>query len=327
MTEPLEVLTHCVVCGGSDHERLAVPRRWIGANIFAPVREQLGLVRCNQCRLYFVNPRPGPELLRSFYDDPGYDCHTAEYGDASYAAAHHRLAVLRAHVTHHQSLIDFGCGAGALMRAAIQAGWSDVAGVDVGSRVSERLADEGLQVFSSLERAARSRLVDALVMIHVLEHLPDPAAALQEIDRILAPGGLLLIEVPNVGSLRALIADTALGARLFPKSQRFQAYPIHLYYFGAVQLNRLVGRLGYRCVEFRTSGMGIEELRLASSLTASGRPQPSAVSNPLDRSKKRSAVLRRTAKALMSRARLGEQLLLVWRKPGGPGSRSVPGFR
>ncbi len=271
-------------------------------------------MRCAGCRLYFVNPRPGPELLASFYDDPGYDCHTAEYGQSDYADARHRLAVLRGHATSHRSLIDFGCGAGALMRAALESGWSQVAGVDVGSRITERLTQEGLRVCGSLEQAASGELVDAVTIIHVLEHLPDPAGALRGVDRVLAPGGLLMIEVPNVRSLRSLIAGTSVGRRLFPEAQRFQAYPIHLSYFAAHQLNRLVGQLGYRRVESRTSGMGIEELVSSSRATAPGCSSSTAVRTPPRQ--KASGVIRQSVKALMSRARLGEHLLSVWRKPG-----------
>lgn len=38
--------------------------------------------------------------------------------------------------------------------------------------------------------------VDAVLLLDVLEHLPDPAAALKEIQRILMPGGRLIVKVP-----------------------------------------------------------------------------------------------------------------------------------
>ena len=42
----------------------------------------------------------------------------------------------------------------------------------------------------------RSNSVDVIISFHVLEHIPDDAAAMREINRVLAPGGLFIMQVP-----------------------------------------------------------------------------------------------------------------------------------
>jgi 2-polyprenyl-3-methyl-5-hydroxy-6-metoxy-1,4-benzoquinol methylase len=44
---------------------------------------------------------------------------------------------------------------------------------------------------------------DAVILWHVLEHVPSPAATIREVERILRPGGIFLVGVPNFGSWEA----------------------------------------------------------------------------------------------------------------------------
>ena len=48
---------------------------------------------------------------------------------------------------------------------------------------------------------------DAVVLWHVLEHLTDPTKTLVEVERLLRPGGTLLVGVPNFGSFEARLCQ------------------------------------------------------------------------------------------------------------------------
>jgi 2-polyprenyl-3-methyl-5-hydroxy-6-metoxy-1,4-benzoquinol methylase len=79
---------------------------------------------------------------------------------------------------------------------------------------------------------------DQIVMWHVLEHLRDPRAMLEQCHRILAPGGRLVVAVPNFSSWQARLAG--------PGWFHLDA-PRHLYQFPLAALRRLLERCGFEC--------------------------------------------------------------------------------
>lgn len=60
---------------------------------------------------------------------------------------------------------------------------------------------------TSLETASAQELpfadssFNVVIIKHIVEHLPDPAKAIREIGRVTAPGGILILATPNLGSL------------------------------------------------------------------------------------------------------------------------------
>ncbi|HEX6625539.1 MAG TPA: methyltransferase domain-containing protein, partial [Pyrinomonadaceae bacterium] len=167
----IERLAACPLCGCAELTRVSAPPVGIGRDVFAAAAPHLGLSRCAECRLVFVNPRPAPPLLNAFYDRDGYDCHNPHF--AAHGAEgdlRARFAALVPHVRRKGTLLDFGAGAGHLMRYAQREGWPRVLGVEVGAPARAALRREGLEVYADLEEARESKAqLDALTMIQVLE--------------------------------------------------------------------------------------------------------------------------------------------------------------
>lgn len=99
-------------------------------------------------------------------------------------------------------VLDIGCGNGAFLALLRQAGW-EVVGVDA-SRAAARTARAsfGIDVHTTtLEDAPLpQRGFDFIHMSHVIEHVEDPVTTLDQVARLLRPGGQLYIETPNVDS-------------------------------------------------------------------------------------------------------------------------------
>jgi 2-polyprenyl-3-methyl-5-hydroxy-6-metoxy-1,4-benzoquinol methylase len=99
-------------------------------------------------------------------------------------------------------ILDVGCGAGALSGALRARGAVFVAGIELdpaaAARARERLDElvEGSAVDADLPWAPES--FDLLIFADVLEHLPDPDLVLERFLGLLAPGGTVIVSVPNM---------------------------------------------------------------------------------------------------------------------------------
>lgn len=99
-------------------------------------------------------------------------------------------------------LLDVGCGNGSFLLSMRELGW-EVEGVEIDIRAAEAARQKGLNVrIGTLESLSfPSETFDAITMIHVIEHLPDPVKTLKECYRIIKPGGYIGIITPNIKSL------------------------------------------------------------------------------------------------------------------------------
>jgi SAM-dependent methyltransferase len=144
-------------------------------------------------------------------------------------------------------LLDIGCGTGKDLERFQQAGWR-VTGVEMSpyaaSLARARLGCD-VMVGHFDEATIEPSQFDAVRLSHVLEHLPSPRRSLEKIHRLLRPGGLLWLEVPNAAS-----AET----RLFGRHWFQWDLPRHLYHFTPVTLTRLLWETGFRPRKVKCDG-------------------------------------------------------------------------
>jgi SAM-dependent methyltransferase len=100
-------------------------------------------------------------------------------------------------------VLDAGAGRGRLVRALRDAGF-DARGIDPAGREAGTVDGDAPVERRAIAEHEDSEL-DAVVLWHVLEHLDDPSGALERVRGWLAPGGLVLMALPNAASLQARI--------------------------------------------------------------------------------------------------------------------------
>lgn len=147
-----------------------------------------------------------------------------------------------------RSFIDVGCGEGFLVKSAHDHGWS-AEGLDfngeparhwnpeIGDKVTAGNAYELLDAI-----VAEGRQYQVCTLANVLEHVIDPWQLLNTLKRILLPGGVLVITVPNdYSTLQKVLIDEGYVDREYWFSP-----PSHLHYFDAPSLTRLCTDAGYQ---------------------------------------------------------------------------------
>jgi len=141
-------------------------------------------------------------------------------------------------------LLDVGCGSGKWLSRMRDLGW-DVAGVDFDADAVAEGVRRGLRVAHGPVEAQRypDESFDAVMLNHVIEHVPDPVATLAECRRIVKPGGEVLLFTPNGASL---------AHRVFKRAWRGLEPPRHLHLFSPVSMRTLLARAGFVESDVRT---------------------------------------------------------------------------
>lgn len=197
---PVEV-PPCALCGGESFTTVipeAVDRVWRRPGRFA-------IERCDACGLAMTRPRPTSEGLAFYYEGAysgGSDgIRRFQFGPVARLMNRYRLAVIaRIHkLGPHDRLLDVGCSYGALLSLARQSGCA-TAGLDVDAGSIAGAADRDHTDYRT------GRLIDAdwpdgyftvITLIETLEHESDPLGTLRAAHRLLAPNGVLVVEVPD----------------------------------------------------------------------------------------------------------------------------------
>jgi 2-polyprenyl-3-methyl-5-hydroxy-6-metoxy-1,4-benzoquinol methylase len=150
--------------------------------------------------------------------------------------------------------LDAGCGTGTLARCLATRGCS-VVGVDASSEMiaaarsapaesrSDRISFVRVPTIARL--ALDDHSLDGILCSSVLEYVPDPSACLNEFARVLKPGGLLLVSVPNRDSAvrRMQRVCHKLGARLGQSWCKFLDYSLH--HYSILEFERVLLQAGF----------------------------------------------------------------------------------
>lgn len=189
------------------------------------------LMRCRHCGLIYQNPRLTldelsthyPEEYQPYHQDIDAQDSAFHRFDAQYGLNRRCRQLIKRHPQPAQ-LLDVGCATGLFLNAMRQYGWQ-VTGVELSPYASEYARRTfGLDIITGALETAHfpDNIFDVVTLWDVLEHVIDPKMTLVEIGRILKPGGLLALSLPN---------PLAFEAYLFGSSWVGWDRPRHLHLF------------------------------------------------------------------------------------------------
>jgi SAM-dependent methyltransferase len=207
---------------------------------------QSQFVQCQSCGLVYQNPRPTQEEMGQYYP-PEYESYTDSTSDRELPwllkkAYAYGISKRRRVVTRRKKggrILDVGCATGTFLLGMKELpGW-EVAGVEISPHAANIARKHQLEVFTgTLEEAhLPSSSFDAVTLWDVLEHLHDPMEGLREIHRILKPGGILVLRVPN---------GSSWDAKWFGPTWAGWDAPRHLYVFTIDTLKKMMEAAGFQ---------------------------------------------------------------------------------
>jgi 2-polyprenyl-3-methyl-5-hydroxy-6-metoxy-1,4-benzoquinol methylase len=154
-------------------------------------------------------------------------------------------------------LLEIGCGDGLFLSRMQQLGWK-VSGVDPDPSAlmfQRGLLDADLRCGNLNQVKFAADSFDVIVMSHVIEHIDDPVALLDECRRLLRPEGTVIIATPN---------SKSWGHRIFRENWRGLEPPRHFMIFSSDNLAECVRRAGIEPVSVRTVSRWARNIFLAS---------------------------------------------------------------
>lgn len=170
---------------------------WCGRSLDGSAKSLAGRVRCTGCGVTNTSPWPTDADLDaaygSWYRPPGG--RFIGVGDAVLRRTRSRLAHRLDQIAPPGPVLDVGTGDGALLDALAEQG-RDALGLE-----RESTRDD---VRTAELRDIRGEWA-GVVFWHSLEHLPNPAEAIEHAALLLAPKGVLVVAVPNAESLQARV--------------------------------------------------------------------------------------------------------------------------
>lgn len=241
----------CLCCGADS-----------GQKILFPVTFEYGskheLIDCGSCGTAYFFPQPQTENLRAFYS-----IHSYEFNPHSQAGRARRLVSDYLRNQRPGKFLDVGCATGFLLHAIrSEVGW-EVHGVELVEK-AVNFAKAKLKLThvlnEDLEGAAYpSGFFDVVHISEVLEHVPDPLALLIECRRILKPGGLFFLSLPNGVADRQGMIDYW---KLYKKPPGHASG--HIFFFSAPGLRLLLRSAGFEVQESHTYAFkqGLRSMRL-----------------------------------------------------------------
>lgn len=272
----------CLLCGCNDPGTEVGTKGRFGMD----VRN----VACPCCALVFQTPRPSPEVMAEYYGSayrehygavryPTPDGKMAGPGEPGYDVAletWHRSQATNALALGApkagDAVLEVGCRHARTLSIMKELRGIDPYGVEPGEEEAREARDAGVPCFTgTLEDYDPGDLrFQQIQMFHVLEHIHDPVAALVALHRWLAPGGRLVLEVPNVYQPYGLLEEN-----FFQNA--------HLTNLSPVTLPAMLARAGYETRQVIDEGVLIVVGTPDKNADASDLPlpfTPSMLSDP-----------------------------------------------
>jgi SAM-dependent methyltransferase len=218
----------CRICNSDDLVTLL-------SDLTTRLGEVYSLSLCRDCSFIGTSPLPSFDNLKQYYNEDYWlqgNGKTSKLLTRFYAIRMRGIIKnIKQQVLPKARILDWGAGDGSFLRLLDQQGY-DSFGID---NFSSPTHHKKLINTSIEDVPFANEFFDAITCFHVLEHIGNPVQAVIKALSLLKPGGIFVVEVPNIASL---------GFKLFKKTWYPLDIPVHLNHFNPAVLQKLFENAG-----------------------------------------------------------------------------------
>ena len=231
-------LRNCPLCGNKDYVHICVERG------------NIGIVKCKECSLIYVNPMvKGPE--KNYWGDEKKYFEEARLIFEGKAKSHRDVNYLEdlkviESIKPKGNFLDIGTNMGFFLRHTRGRDWN-VTGIDPSPALSEMARKHfGLNVKTCYlnEAGFEDDYFDVVTMTDVFEHIPEPKRLLADIEKVIKKDGILFIKIPN-GKYNMLKLWLAKATGKVKDYDIFDSYE-HVTHFTHKTLKRMLAECGFK---------------------------------------------------------------------------------
>lgn len=242
--------------------------------LYQTTQKKFSVIECSVCTLIRLLPKPTPDECVSYY--PKHYWWKPKKTLLGLLTEFYRRIVIWDHVRFITSspmpsglTLDIGAGSGILSQALRRNGRPSIS-LDFSSTATQIAVCEGLPTVRAYapDMPFVAQSFSAVVMLHVLEHVENPADCLSSVRQLLRPGGRLFVQVPNASSWQFLLFGQHWSALDVPR---------HLVHFRSDDLEDLLSSCGFHVVRRKFFTLRDNPASLATSLLPSWEPVVRAV--------------------------------------------------
>lgn len=239
-----ERLTKCPLCKSGQFINHMVVKD------LAITKESFIICKCNDCQLWFTNPRPDLKNIHKYYDSDEYISHNSKSkGIINFLYKLVRTYTIKQKVNwinekfnKKGKLLDFGCGTGHFLKAMKKNGW-DTVGYEPNSKAANiAISDKQVKLVTSVQELKDHKKFDAITLFHVLEHVHDLNRTIKILLDKLKKRGILFIAVPNRNAKDAIHFKEHWAAFDMPR---------HLYHFNHESMSFLADKHNCRIINIK----------------------------------------------------------------------------
>lgn len=236
-------MVHHSACPLCASERIGLEYK---CNDFLVSNTEFAVFRCSTCNFAFTQDSPDEAGIGIFYESESYISHSDSnkgFVNKLYRFSRNimlkrkRNLIIKISGLENGKLLDIGSGTGYFANAMKEAGWV-VKGIEINEKARNYSVSQfGLDVnhpdtISEFDPES----FDCITLWHVLEHFQNPDKYLSEIRRILKPGSLCIVAIPNCNSSDALYYKKFWAAWDVPR---------HLWHFNPATFSLLTKKTGF----------------------------------------------------------------------------------